>query len=117
MAREGSSETSNRLDSGVRGSFIGSCSDCGPSPRNMSRRRARVNLTHERVKSTRSVALERAPKLMGGLQPAVHPHPAREGIEPAGAGGFLLVHAESVSALFVEVELDRPFCRPPAVDQ
>src|SRR5690606_522742 len=45
--------------------------------------------------------------LLGARQVAVHPQPAHPGIEPAGAGGFLLVHAEAVATLLVVVELDR----------
>ena len=51
---------------------------------------------------------------LAGLQIAVHAEPADEGVEPAGAGGFLGIHAEAVPALFVEVELDRALGRAPA---
>ena len=56
-------------------------------------------------------------RLSRGSHPSVHVHPAHERVEPAGTGGFLRVHAESVPALFVEMKLDRAVCRPPAVDQ
>src|SRR3954454_21729696 len=57
------------------------------------------------------------PLLARPLQYAVHAQPAHQCIEPAGAGRFLGVHAKPVSALFVEVKLDRPLRRDPALDQ
>src|SRR5512143_940207 len=51
------------------------------------------------------------------LEHPVHGEPAREGIEPAGAGRFLGVHAEAVTTLFIEVELGGLLGRTPAVDQ
>ena len=52
-----------------------------------------------------------------GLEHPVHGEPAHEGLEPAGAGRFLGVHAEAVTTLFIQVELGRLLGRTPAVDQ
>src|SRR5262249_35425895 len=54
------------------------------------------------------------PRLGLGPQISVHVKPLDVGIEPAGAGGFLGVHAEAVSALLVVVELDGAIGLPPA---
>src|SRR3954463_14031741 len=67
-------------------------------------------------------ARETAPRLLPvlfarPLQHAVHAEPVHEGIEPARAGRFLGVHTKSMSALFVEVKLDRSLRRDPALDQ
>lgn len=49
------------------------------------------------------------------VEQTVHPHPAHEGVEPVGAGRLLRVHAESVPALLVEVELHGPPGSAPAL--
>src|SRR4029078_13279744 len=49
------------------------------------------------------------------LEQTVHPHPAHEGVEPVGAGRLLRIHAESVPALLVQVELHGPPGSAPAL--
>src|SRR5690606_30178678 len=55
--------------------------------------------------------------LLRGRQVTVHLQPADPGLEPAGAGGVLLVHAEAVAAALVVVELHRAPGLLPALDQ
>src|SRR3954463_498209 len=58
-----------------------------------------------------------SPRLSFRLQVSVHAEPLDVGVEPAGAGGFLGVHAEAVAALFVVVELDGALGLSPVFDQ
>src|SRR5690606_20878633 len=51
------------------------------------------------------------------VQHAVHLQPRNPCLEPAGAGGVLLVHAEAVATTLVVVELHRAAGLLPAFDQ
>src|SRR5690606_3405662 len=65
---------------------------------------------------SRDFAFRAEPSCLGVEHP-VHGEPTHEGIEPAGAGRFLGVHAEAVTALLIKVKFDRLFSRAPALDQ
>ena len=47
----------------------------------------------------------------------MHVHPAGEGVEPAGTGRALLIHAKTVATLFLEMEFDGLSRFFPAVDE
>src|SRR5215212_10866896 len=51
-----------------------------------------------------------------GLEHSMHLEPAREFLEPTGAGGLLRIHAEPVTTLLEQVELHRALCGDPAFD-
>lgn len=51
------------------------------------------------------------------LGPAMHVEPPSEGIEPAGTGRRLVIHAEAMPALLEQMEFNGAPGRTPAVDQ